>query len=251
MYILSSVINLDQRLIAEQKHLTTVADDRHESILRVVSSTLTTNVGKLLEQTVRTVIDKSVLPALNTVVKKSIEQQLQKTLANPLEKTLPKEMRSAVSDAVQKALLDNDGGMKFSDAVMKPVLVKLENTIQRDLPTRLGVLFEKSLVPMMQKMELRMQSSIDLSIQRIKKETKASEQETAKKLDALTEAVASITDHLKKNINGPVPVARTATSVVHVPPPVPSRKQTMVDAFRAMKFSAGIESVRLESSRLM
>jgi hypothetical protein len=239
MYVLLFLTDLDQRLISEQKHLTTAADDRHESILKVVSSTLTTNVGKLLEQTVRTAVDKSIMPALSTVVKKSLEQQLNKALANPMEKTLPKELRTAVNDAVQKALLDNDGGIKFSDAVMKPVLAKLEYTIQRDLPTRMGTMFEKSLVPMMTKMEERMQMSIDNSMQRIQKENRTAQQDTTKKLEALTEAICNITDHLK-NPGGNI--SRAATPAVS-PPPVLSRKQTMAEQFRAKNFSAGIESV--------
>jgi hypothetical protein len=234
--------NIDLRLIAEQKNLTSAADERHESILKVVSSTLTTNVGKLLEQTVRTAIEKSILPAINTTVKKSVDQHLTKTLSNPLDKTLPKEMRSAVNDAVQRALLDTDGGIKFSDAVMKPVLAKLEYTIQRDLPTRLGMMFEKSLVPMMTKMEERMQLSIDKSMQRIQKESRVSQLETTRKLELLTEAVVNITDHLKMTTSPTVsPEISPAPVTIH--PPVPPRRQTMAAQFKAKMFSAGIEIV--------
>jgi hypothetical protein len=234
--------NIDLRLIAEQKNLTLAADDRHESILKVVSSTLTTNVGKLLEQTVRNAIEKSILPAINTTVKKSVEQHLAKTFSNPLDKTLPKEMRSAVNDAVQRALLDTDGGIKFSDAVMKPVLAKLEYTIQRDLPTRLGMMFEKNLVPMMTKMEERMQLSIDKSMQRIQKESRVSQLETARKFEILTEAVINITDYLKMTTSPTVsPEITPAPVAIH--PPAPPRRQTMAAHFKAKKFSAGIESV--------
>jgi hypothetical protein len=236
-----------QRLVDEQKQLTAMADDRHESILKVVSSTLTTNVGKLLEQTVRTTVEKSILPTINTTVKKSIDQQLAKTLATPLEKILPNQLRTAVNDAVQKTLFDNDGGVKFSETISKAVVAKLETSLQKDLSSRLGTMFEKSLGPMVNKLEERMHASIDKGMQRIQKENRASQQEMAKKIDALTAAVTKISEHVRKESEK---TAAATKGPVNTPAPAFAKKQTMTNQFKAGTISAAIETVCDHLSKL-
>lgn len=232
--------NLDQRLANDQKLLTTIADDRHESILKVVSSTLTTNVGKLLEQTVRTTIEKSILPTINATVKKSVDQQLSKILSSPLEKSISKEVRSSVNDAIHKVLLDNDNGGRLSDQINRAIVTKLETTLQKDLPTRLSAIFEKSLAPLINKLEDKMQIFIDKTLQRIQKETRASQQETAKKLDVLIEAVAAISDQLKGDLSKTIDGTKSpSTSTSRLA----SHRQDMESQFKAGKYSAGIEIV--------
>jgi hypothetical protein len=104
----------------------------------------------------------------------------------------------------------------------------------------MGTMFEKSLIPMMTKMEERMQMSIDKSIQRIQKDNRTTQQDTAKKLEALTEAICNIANHLETNPS--VNISRAPTPAVS-PPPVLPPTQKMTEQFRAKNFSGGIESV--------
>ena len=229
-----------QRLFDEQKQLAAMADDRHESILRVVSSTLTTNVGKLLEQTVRTTVEKSILPIINVTVKKSIDQQLAKTLATPLEKILPKELHSAVNDVVLKTLFDNDG-VKFSETIIEKVVAKLETSLQKDLSSRLGIMFEKSLGHMLTGLEERMHATIEKGMQRIQKASRASQQEMAKNIDSLTLAVTNISDHVN---NEREKALSSSKSPVCTSVPAFGSKQMMAQQFKVGAYSAGIEIVR-------
>jgi hypothetical protein len=241
------ILIADERLLAEQKHLTAIADDRHESILKVVSSTLTTNVGKLLEQTVRLSIEKSVLPTVTTTVKKAVEQQLAKTLSAPLEKTLPKEIRLAVNDSVHKALVGEDGGLKFSETISKAVVSKLEHSVQKDISGRLGAVIEKSLAPLVAKAEERMQSSIDKTMQRIQKENRASHQEIFKKLDALATAVNSFSDQLKPQEAKFPSTDKHAQNTVS---PLNRRKAQMEEKFATGAYPAALELVCTSSISL-
>jgi hypothetical protein len=188
---------------------------------------------------VRTTVEKSILPTINTTVRKSIDQQLAKTLATPLEKFLPTQLRTAVNDAVQKILFDGDGGVKFSETISKAVVAKLETSLQKDLSSRLGTMFEKSLGPMVNKLEERMHASIDKGMQRIQKENRASQQEMAKKIDALTATVTKISEHVKKEEKA-VPGTKSPAST---PAPVFAKKQTMANQFKAGTISAAIETV--------
>ena len=157
-----------------------------------------------------------------------------------MEKSIPRELRSAVIDAVQRALLDNDGGVKFSDTISSAVVAKLETTLQKDISSRLGTMVEKSLAPLVTKLEERVQASIDKSIQRIHKESRASQQETARKLEALTEATTSIMDYIKNDISKTGVQAKSPASNLSQ---LASHRQAMADQFKFGKYSAGIEIV--------
>jgi hypothetical protein len=238
-----TILILDQRLLADQKLLTSAADDRHESILKVVSSTLTTNVGKLLEQTVRISIEKSILPAISSTVKKSIDQQLTKALVDPLRKSIPKELGSAVDEAINKALLDKDGEVKFLDTLSQMMVNNLEPLLTKEVSTRFEASMERTLGVMMGKMEERLQSSIEKSLQRIQKENRTSYQDTVKKLDTLTHTLSSITQQL--NHNGVQSVSRGTSPPSTASSPLNHLKRKMSDQFKAGNYSEGIETVSI------
>lgn len=101
-------------------------------------------------------------------------------------------------------------------------------------------MFEKSLAPLVTKFEERVQSSIEVSIQRIQKENRTSQQETAKKLENLTEAISKITEYIK--VDAARGVTDTTTTTVNSSN-LAARKQMMGEQFKAGKYSAGIEIV--------
>jgi len=224
-----------------QNDLTAAADERHEAILKVVASTLTSNVGKVLEQVVRSTIEKSVLPAINSNFKKSMDQQLAKSVSSQIEKTIPKELQSSVSDAIQRSLFENDAGANLPDTISTAIVAKLEGTLQKDLASRLGMMFDKMLEPLVNKLEERWQSLVDKASHRMLTEMRASQQQMAQKIDALTEAVAKLSEHAKaaeeekspRRSRAP-PTASSFTS---------SRREDMIEQFKAGKYSAGIEIV--------
>ena len=235
------ILILDQRLLADQKLLTSAADDRHESILKVVSSTLTTNVGKLLEQTVRISIEKSILPTISSTVKKSVDQQLTKALVDPLQKSIPKELSSAVNKAIHNALLDKDGEVKFVDTLSQMMVTSLEPLVTKELSTCLGASMERTLGVLMEKMEERLQSSIEISLQRSQNENRTSHEDIVKRLDTLTQTLSSITQQL--NNNGVQSISRSASPLSTAPSPLSQLKQKMSDQFKAGNYSGGIETV--------
>jgi hypothetical protein len=157
-----------------------------------------------------------------------------------LEKSIPKELRSAVNDAVQKALFDNDGGVKFSDTICKAVVANLETTLQKDISSRLDTIVEKGFAPLVTKLEEKLQASIDKSIQRIHRESRAFQQETATKLDALTEAINGITEYMKNDISKTAVQPKSPASNLSQ---LASRRQAMADQFKSGKYSSGIEIV--------
>lgn len=233
-YIFTFKLIVDQRFSAEQRHLTVAADDRHESILKVVSSTLTTNVGKLLEQTVRASIEKSVLPIITSTVKESVDEQLA-TLLTPLEKTVAKEVRSTVDKALIRILKGNDNS-KLIDTISETVAVRLGPAVGKEISARLETLLEKNIAPLISDME----KGIQASMQQTRRENLRFQAETVKKLDALTEAIAGIANQLKVDKNG---LAQVDSPIRTDTPPVARSKLEMNEYFKAGKYSSGIEIV--------
>jgi hypothetical protein len=233
-----SKLMVDQRFLSEQQRLAVAADDRHHSILKVVSSTLTTNVGKLLEQTIHLSVEKSILPVITSTVKKSIEQQLAKTLLTPLKETLPKEVHSAVNDIMHEAFLVNDKGITLSDTISEIVAGHLEPIVARELSGRLGAMLEQNIIPMIAKMEERMQVSIEKSIQSIQQDSSQFQMETMKTLETLTETISSMVNQIHGKVQAhPHPPSST------VAPAIGPNQLNMAEQFKIGKFSSGIEIV--------
>ena len=228
--------------MSEQKRFTETAEERHESILKVVSSTLTTNVGKLLEQTVRLSIEKSILPSITTIVKKSVDQQLAKALGGPLDKSVTKEMRSSVLEGLQKVLLESDNGIKLADSIGKTVKTKVEQSFRQELPSLVTSTFETSIIPMLSKMEERLQISVENSVQRVQKETSASQQDLSKKIDKLAEIVSKLTTQLQSAAPAESGLGESSVSKKGEDTVQQHRRQ-ITEQFGLGKFSAGIEIV--------
>jgi ubiquinone biosynthesis protein UbiJ len=150
-------------------------------------------------------------------------------------------LRTSVNDSINKALLDKDGDVKFLDTLSQMMVTNLEPLVTKELSTRLGATVEKSLGAMVGKMEERLQTSIEKSLQRIQKENRTSHHDMTKKLDALTQNLANITQQLKDN--EAKSVSRVNSPVSTTPSTVSRLQQKMADQFKAGDYSDGIETV--------
>jgi hypothetical protein len=140
---------------------------------------------------------------------------------------------------VHKAFLVNDKGVTLSDTIGDIVVGHLEPVVARELSARLGAMFEQNIVPMIAKMEERMQASIETSMQRIQKDSSQFQMETTNALEALTETVSGIANQLK--VNGKVQVQAPTSSIVT--PPINRNQLEMAEQFKIGKYSSGIEIV--------
>lgn len=78
-------------------------DTRHETILRLVSETLSKNTTKVLKSTIAELFEQSVLPNIQSSIDTAISRDLQPAVSAAVEKTLTKELKEATHEAVEKA----------------------------------------------------------------------------------------------------------------------------------------------------
>lgn len=103
------------------------SDTRHESILKLVSSTLSTNTTKVLKSAVHDSIEQHVLPQVSEHIDKSVQSQLARTLPNSLKQTLTAQLPDAISGAVIKGLSSSTIPEQIEATVRR--VVKEENAV--------------------------------------------------------------------------------------------------------------------------
>ena len=81
-YIAHLVQKIEEERVAHQAAETL----RQETILKVVSQTLSTNTAKLLESTIRTEIQSSVLPTLSKMVTNAVDKHAHRGMVDAVNK---------------------------------------------------------------------------------------------------------------------------------------------------------------------
>jgi CRISPR/Cas system Type II protein with McrA/HNH and RuvC-like nuclease domain len=166
-----------------------------------------------------------------------------KAVSGPLDKALHKEMRAAIVEGIQRALLDNENGAKFAEAITKGLNTKIEQIVQKELSSTIQSTLDKSVVPLLSKLEERIQSSFEKSAQRILKESRASQQDLAKKLDTLANGISKLETQLQASAVASTEKVKADESV-----PEAERQEEQVKKYlRDGNFPAAIEIVSTHS----
>ncbi|BFZ60952.1 hypothetical protein YB2330_002009 [Saitoella coloradoensis] len=142
---LDNAFTAQARRLEEDRLVQAAADQaRQETILKVVSETLSKNTGKLIQTTINNTIQQQVLPALSTLVNASLEQNLTKALKDPLEKALPKELFAVVNASVQQALTQPELTASIATAVGKPLVGAVETSFKAEMLKLVGDIEQKA-----------------------------------------------------------------------------------------------------------
>jgi hypothetical protein len=231
---------IDNRLVDENKQLVALADNRHDSILKALSSAVTTNVQTTLDEAVRMSIEKSVLPVVESTTRESIDHHMTKTIAAALENSVSKELHSAVQETVTKALLDSGGNLKFSDSIIKSVVSNLEGPLQKEISIRLEKVVKKELGPMLAKIEERLEASLEKGIQKIQEAQRASQKAMTAKFERLVELIETPGTFIQSDSSkGTLLTKYTPQSRSQEATP----KEKMAEQFKNGHYSNGIEIV--------
>ncbi|CAJ0823365.1 9533_t:CDS:2, partial [Entrophospora sp. SA101] len=116
---------------------------RQETILKVVSQTLSTNTAKLLETTVRNEIQINVLPSLSKMVNSAIDKHVHRGITEAMNKSIPNTIEKSISDQIQRMLAKN--------AVIEPIAKGVSKTIKPVIEENFRDYFENIIVPTFEK----------------------------------------------------------------------------------------------------
>lgn len=140
-----------------------------ESVLRLVSSTLTENIEVSLGKIVSKSIQATVLPAVTDTASKAIHEQLGSKLNSHFTNNLPKELQKHLPDALSKALQQPQLLKLMSDTLAKSVAFKVEEEFYS--------LMSKTVLPQF----------TDLTIQTTQKVAADIERQSAQRVNVLKE----------------------------------------------------------------
>jgi len=175
--------------LSEDRRVQQAAGDaKQEALLKLLSSTLTENVERVLADIVVRNIDQQVVPALTSVATQSIEHQLSNAIERSISQHVPAELRNSLPDIVKRAISSPEVLGKINETVGKTLAVQVSATVEREL----GRFLHGSIFPAFQQLALetahKVVSEVDAKNSTTFTALQSVQQQEARKMDALVMA---------------------------------------------------------------
>ncbi|CAG8541630.1 3072_t:CDS:2, partial [Scutellospora calospora] len=117
---------------------------RQETILKIVSQTLSTNTAKLLESTIRNEVQNSVLPTLSKMVTNAVDKHAHRGMVDAVNKNIPAAIEKSVADNVQRVLAKTPVIDSIAKGVSKAIRPVIEETFRENFTTVLIPSYQKA-----------------------------------------------------------------------------------------------------------
>ncbi|CAG8438797.1 1199_t:CDS:10, partial [Acaulospora colombiana] len=137
---MEDIQKIEEERIAHQAAETS----RQETILKMVSQTLSTNTSKLLESTIRNEIQISVLPTLSKMVTNAVDKHAHRGITDAVNKSIPAAIEKSVADNVQRVLAKTPVIDSIAKAVSKAIRPVIEETFRDNFTTVLIPSYQKA-----------------------------------------------------------------------------------------------------------
>ncbi|KAF8468353.1 hypothetical protein BDZ91DRAFT_679925 [Kalaharituber pfeilii] len=184
--VFSAELDKLYKSLSEDRRVQQAAGDaKQEALLKLLSSTLTENVERVLADIVRSNIEQQVVPAIATATTQSIERRLSDAVGKSLSQSIPAELRNALPDLIKRSISSADVIAKIAEACGKALASQLSGTIEREL-TRV---LHASIFPAFQQMALdtahKVVSDVDMKNSATFAALERIQQQESRKMDAL------------------------------------------------------------------
>ncbi|CAG8463697.1 9996_t:CDS:2 [Diversispora eburnea] len=117
---------------------------RQETILKMVSQTLSTNTSKLLETTIRNEIQNSVLPTLSKMVTNAVDKHAHRGMVDAVNKSIPTAIEKSVADNVQRVLAKTPVIESIAKGVSRAIRPVIEETFRENFTNVLIPSYQKA-----------------------------------------------------------------------------------------------------------
>lgn len=108
-------------------------DAKQEALLKLLSSTLTENVERVLADIVVRNIEQQVIPTLTSATTQSIERQLSSAIERSISEHVPSELRTTLPDIIKRVISSPEVIGKINDTVGKTLAVQISGLVEREL----------------------------------------------------------------------------------------------------------------------
>ncbi|CAG8683459.1 11103_t:CDS:2, partial [Acaulospora morrowiae] len=117
---------------------------RQETILKMVSQSLSTNTTKLLESTIRSEIQNSVLPALSKMVTNAVDKHAHRGISDAVNKSIPAAIEKYIAENIQRVLSKTSVTESIAKGVSKSIRPIIEETFRENFTTVLIPSYQKA-----------------------------------------------------------------------------------------------------------
>lgn len=183
--------SLDSLLLSikeDRRTQSALADSRQETLLSLVSATLSDNIEASLGRIVDASIEKSVLPALADVSSQAVNEQLGASLSSHLAQSIPRELQKLLPDAISKSLQQPQLLKLMSESLAKSVAFRVEE--------QFAVLLETVVAPAFTNLAVKTSQQVATDVRReaghVVEAVQLQRQADSVKIDKLTQLVTGL-----------------------------------------------------------
>ncbi|KAL9054713.1 MAG: hypothetical protein Q9162_003993 [Coniocarpon cinnabarinum] len=179
----------------EQRRISEVANDtRLETVLRLVSATLTENVEKTLHRIVSSSIEQQVIPSISNVATTTLEAKVPNAVSHQVAQSVPGALKASMPDAIAKSLQSPGVLQTIAEHVAAKLAPQVEKQLNNNLKSSIVPAFTKTAIDAARASTTEVERRVLDQLRQVEVQSK---QDLAK-LDQLTrsnvELVSTITD---------------------------------------------------------
>lgn len=170
------------------------ASTRQEALLRLVSTTLTTNVEKSLSRILATQVQQAVIPALTGITVQAVHNQLGDALAKALHSLVPHELNAQLPIAINNAVQSPQVTRLIADTITQKITKHTEAQISETIQRKVVPLFSDLALAAAQKAAAEVEAQRQVEIQQYEAQRR---QDTAR-MEKLSQALQSMAQTLQQ-----------------------------------------------------
>jgi hypothetical protein len=175
---------------------------RQEAVLRLVSSSLSTNVEGSLNRIVGQAMQQVVLPAITNVTASAVHNQVGEVLARTLHGLIPREIGTQLPVAISTALQNPTHVRSLTENISKRLVPTMEAHFAELMRTTISPTFQKLAVSAAETATAEIESRIGAKLQQYE----MNHQEDAAKIDELQRSMQAMMDMLAQWAEGQITI---------------------------------------------
>lgn len=173
---------------------------RQEAVLRLVSSSLSTNVENTLNRIIGQHMQQTVLPAISTVTAQAVHSQVGEAIARVLHSAIPHEIGTHLPVAISTAMQNPTHLRTLTEAISKRLNPSLETHFAEMMRTTISPTFQKLAVSAAEKVTSETENRVGAKFQ----EYEMDRQRDATKIDRLQVSMQSMLEMMAHMTEGQI-----------------------------------------------
>ncbi len=166
---------------------------RQEAVLRLMSTTLSTNTEKTLQRIIMTQMQQVVVPSITAVTVQAVSAQVGEAIARVLHQLVPHELGTQLPVAINTAMQNPQMSRIISDTVSQKIAIQVESHMSDLLRTTIAPSLRKLTTSAAEKTAAEVEHRFSAQLQ----QSQAEREKDSAKIDELVTALTNMANHLQ------------------------------------------------------